>query len=205
MDKMTQLRRMVSSLERSIANHYDDLSPDERNTINDTLSQAMGFLRDKKQKTMAAPKGSELIWLLAGENPQAFRSYMTNFPNADFQSFSKNPQAIQNTIQNFQSRITAPGGESAGGIPHADLQSSNIYGFQYDPQNSQLKVRFNDGGTYEYEGVPPMVYKMFASGAIPAKTTGQNQWGAWWTGKKPSLGASFHQLIRDNFPYEKVA
>ena len=83
--------------------------------------------------------------------------------------------------------------------------SSTIYGFMYDDKTGKLKVRFNEGGVYEYSGVPKQVYQMFEAGAIPAKTDGQNNFGIWWKNKKPSLGASMHSLLKmGGFPYTKI-
>jgi hypothetical protein len=202
---MDNLLTLVSSIERGLAEHYDDFSEDELHEINNTLSEAAGILGSRNQEQVTPPRGSEILWLLAGENPRAFQAYLRSFPNQSLNEFAQNPSRVQNLIQGFQSRITTPQGESAGGVPKSDLQSSNIYGFQYDPRSSTLRVRFQGGGLYEYDGVPPFVFKMFQRGAVPAKTTGQNQYGAWWQGKQPSLGASFHELIRDNFPYQRVA
>lgn len=202
---MRQVRDLINSIESAIRDHYHELSSEERNSINDTLSEAIGILRSRESPRMETPRGAEILWLLAGENPRAFQAYLRSFPNQQFNAFSRNPQAVQGAIQNFQSRITPEQGQVENGVPKSDLQSSNIYGFQYDPSSSMLRVRFNNGGVYEYDNVPPNVFRMFQRGAIPAKTDGQNQWGAWWKGKQPSLGASFHELIRDNFPYERVA
>lgn len=202
---MSSISSLIRSIESSLVDHYDSLSGEERNSINDALTEAAGILRDRNAQKNAPPRGSEILWLLSGENPRAFQSYLRSFPNKSFNEFSRDPSGLRNAVTSFQSRITPPQGQSAGGVPKADLQSSNVYGFQYDPESSTLRVRFNNGGTYEYDGVPPDVYRMFQRGAIPAKTTGSNQWGSWWTGKQPSLGASFHELIRDNFPYARVA
>jgi hypothetical protein len=58
---------------------------------------------------------------------------------------------------------------------------------------------------YGYEGVPPQIFRVFQAGAIPAKTDGQNEYGSWWVGKRPSLGASFYELIKKGgYPYQKL-
>ena len=204
---MSSITNLLRSIETSLAEHYDDLSSEERHSINDVLSEAAGILsaRNNPPERQQVPRGAEILWLLSGENPRNFQAYLRSFPNQTLNEFGKNPAAVRNAITGFQERITPPTGEIEGGVPKSDLQSSNIYGFQYDPRGSVLKVRFNNGGVYEYEGVPPFVYKMFQRGAIPAKTSGTNAYGSWWVGKNPSLGASFHALIRDHFPYERVA
>lgn len=151
------------------------------------------------------PSGVESLWTLAGGNPNAFKAYLKTFPNAQLNDLSRNKNQLDNVIGTLADRVTFPSGQVEGGVPKSELNSSNVYGFQYDPRTKTLRVRFNRGGIYEYDNVPPFVYKMFARGAIPAKTNGQNEFGSWWVGKQPSLGASFWELIRDNFPYQKVA
>jgi hypothetical protein len=152
------------------------------------------------------PQGAELVWILAGGDPQAFTRYLRTIPDPALNQLSGNPEQLQNVMRQLSHRITMPAGEAEEGIPKADLQSSNVYGFSYNPRSSRLFVRFNNGGVYEYEGVPPQIFKIFAAGAVPAKTKGQNRWGRWWRGKNPSLGASFYELIRSGgYPYQKVA
>jgi len=54
--------------------------------------------------------------------------------------------------------------------------------------------------------VPPQVFNQFQQGSIPAKTEGENNYGMWWRGKQPSLGASLYELIKQqNYPYQRIA
>lgn len=47
--------------------------------------------------------------------------------------------------------------------------------------------------------------RFFSNGAVPAKTSGQNEHGRWWVGKNPSLGAAFSALIRQGgYQYERL-
>lgn len=91
------------------------------------------------------------------------------------------------------------------------MPSSNINAFKYNPDNGNLLVQFKgdypneEGSVYSYDGVPPEMFDLFKRGAIPATTKGSNAWGAWYPGKKPSAGSSMYHLIRDNFPFQKVA
>jgi hypothetical protein len=152
------------------------------------------------------PAGSDLLWILSGGNRDAFINYLHTIPDPALNALSRNPIELNRTINQLSQQITMPHGEVQQGIPKADLQSSNVYGFSYNPRDKHLYVRFNSGSVYEYNGVPAQVFKIFASGAVPAKTTGQNQWGKWWKGKIPSLGAAFYNMIREGgFPYQKVA
>ncbi len=90
--------------------------------------------------------------------------------------------------------------------------SSNIHSFAYDPKKQKLFVRFQDkfpqqnGAVYAYDGVPQDIFKIFASGAVPPKTTGRNRWHAWYKGVTPSLGASMNALIKTRgYPYQRVS
>jgi len=150
------------------------------------------------------PTGTDLLWILSGENPQVFTEYLTTFPDPALNALARDPSRLQNVIESLGRKITQPAGEVEDGIPKQPLNSSNIFGFSYNPKDGSLKVRFNSGSVYSFSGVPAHVFKMFQSGAIPAKTNGQNNFGKWWIGKRPSSGASFYELIRDKFPYKRL-
>jgi hypothetical protein len=152
------------------------------------------------------PAGSDLLWILSGGNRDAFINYLHTIPDPALNQLVRNPYELNRTINQLSQQITMPHGEVQQGIPKADLQSSNVYGFSYSPKDGHLYVRFNSGSVYEYNGVPAQVFKIFAKGAVPCKTTGQNRWGRFWKGKIPSLGAAFYEMIREGgFPYQKVA
>lgn len=85
------------------------------------------------------------------------------------------------------------------------MQSSTIEGFNYDYDNGKLLVKFQGDGIYGYDRVPKFIYDTFRKGAVAAKTSGKNQYGRWWKGKTPSLGAAFYALIRNGgYPYQKL-
>lgn len=90
--------------------------------------------------------------------------------------------------------------------------SSNIHSFAYDPKKQKLFIRFQDkfpaqnGPVYSYDGVPQDIFRIFASGAIPPKTTGRNRWHAWYRGVSPSLGASMNALIKAHgYPFRRLS
>lgn len=85
-------------------------------------------------------------------------------------------------------------------------ESAVIRRTEYLPDEKKLVVVFNKGSVYEYENVPEDKYKELLASATPAKTEGQNEYGAWWVGKNPSLGATFNSLIKNGgYVYNKVA
>jgi hypothetical protein len=149
---------------------------------------------------------AQLLWILAGQNEQAFLQYLTNYPTQGTQDLLRNPEELQRVI-NYLTAMMPPGGEQPvrDGVPHADLNSSNIFGFRYNPKDGKLKVRFQSGSVYEYDKVPPNLFNAFRQGSAAAKTQGQNQFGRWWVGKNPSLGAAFHEYIRNQgFNYRRL-
>ena len=151
--------------------------------------------------------GVNLLWILSGGQEDAFVNYLRTFPGAEFQNLLRNPTELTRTIERLRQQNPLEGqprGE-ADGIPQANLESSNIYGFNYNPSTRQLQVRFQGGSVYKYDGVPPGIFNVFQNGAVPAKTSGQNQYGRWWQGKIPSLGAAFYEMIRNGgYPYERL-
>ncbi len=148
---------------------------------------------------------AQLLWILAGQNEQAFLEYLTTYPTPETQALLRNPTELQRVVS-FLSEMM-PQGEPlvAGGMPHADLNSSTIWGTQYDPKSGQMKVRFQGGAEYVYQGIPPNIYKAFSQGQAAAKTQGSNDYGTWWVGKNPSLGAALNQYIKaGGFPYQRI-
>lgn len=97
-------------------------------------------------------------------------------------------------------------------VTPAPYPSSNIYGFNYDPESNKLLVKFMGkdvaagGPEYSYEGVPPYIFDIFKRGAVAPKTSGSNRWHTWKRGVTPSHGAAMSALIKaGGFPYKKVA
>jgi len=216
-----EILRLLLQFMEQIEGNFDGLDDAEANEISEFLIETMSFIMDSQRQaqtreqaeTAAIPQveapqpvGADLLWILAGGQEDAFVNYLRTFPDPALNSLLENPALLTSTIEHLNR--TMPQGErgSAQGIPQAPLDSSNIYGFQYDPSSGHLKVRFQSGSIYSYQGVPPGIFRVFQNGAVPARTTGQNKFGKWWTGKIPSLGAAFYQLIRQgNYPYQRLS
>lgn len=148
---------------------------------------------------------AQLLWILAGQNEQAFLEYLTTYPTPETQALLRNPTELQRVVAFLGEMM--PQGEPlvAGGMPHADLNSSTIWGTQYDPQSGNMKVRFQGGAEYVYQGIPPNIYRAFSQGQAAARTQGSNDYGSWWVGKNPSLGAALNQYIKaGGFPYQRI-
>lgn len=86
-----------------------------------------------------------------------------------------------------------------------DMKSSVIRRTNYNPNDKTLTVIFNNGHTYEYDDFPEDEYRKLTAGTVAAKTSGENQYGAWWVGKSPSAGASFNALVKaPGYNYRRV-
>jgi hypothetical protein len=197
----------------------DSFSDEVKNSFSRFIEQATEQITQLRQQINQPPPpvtpntqlgeppsaGAQLMWILAGQKEDAFVNYLRTYPDPELNALLNNPEELRRNIQ-FLHRMMPQGQPlQQDGIPHADLNSSNVYGFRYDPKTGNLLVRFQGGGVYGYQGVPPGVFKAFQQGAVPAKTNGQNQYGRWWQGKIPSLGAAFYQLIRQGgYPYQRL-
>lgn len=148
---------------------------------------------------------AQLLWILAGQNEDAFVEYLHTYPTAATRSLLNNPGELNRVIEFLSAMM--PQGQPAmmHGFQHTDINSSNIWGTKYDAKTGKLGVRFQGGAEYEYDGVPENIYRAFASGNASAKTTGSNNYGAWWEGKNPSMGAALNQYIKaGGFNYRRT-
>ena len=128
-------------------------------------------------------------------------------------------EAIHLFIQKALAFIQQEAGQSqqaapleAAQVPTAPYPSSNIFGFNYNPEDKKLMIKFMgkdiaDGGpVYSYDGVPPYMFDIIKRGAVAPKTSGKNKYHEWYKGKTPSHGASVYALIKQGgFPYQQVA
>lgn len=207
-----------------IVDHLKNRTEPMSDAVKEKLTSVLSMVRDKIQQLQAGeaaiqeeapitppspfavPESEELLWILAGGQPESFVQYISTFPDDDLRPLLRDPGQLQSRIQELQARNLIGEKGEADGVPQAPAQSSNIYGFKYNPKNRKLTVRFQEGGVYEYTGVPEFIYKIFEKGAVPAKTTGQNRFGRWWRGKSnPSYGAAFHELIKlGGYPFKRL-
>lgn len=151
------------------------------------------------------PDIARQLWALSRGNPDIFTAYARSYPNPELNQIADNPAQLNALMNQINDTQSVPPVGQADGVNQAPLQSSNVYGFRYDPLKKRLTVRFNQGSVYRYEGVPRQIFEMFSSGDGVARTSGSNRWGRWWRGKSPSLGAALHELIKmGGFPYQRV-
>jgi len=170
-------------------------------------------VREREQQEQPPPPTGEepsqeiqLLWVLAGQQEQAFISYLRSFPSAETNALLGNPTRLSEVLEYLLFHNPPSPKVPIDGIPHADLNSSNVWGSAYDRNSREMKVRFQSGEEYKYFNIPPNIYKAFQKGNAAAKTKGKNKFGEWWPGKVPSAGAALHQYIKQGgYPYERIA
>lgn len=176
------------------------------------LEQLEQTQQQAQQQPSQIPDTARLLWVAAGGDVNSFVRFLGNYPSPELADLQRNPQLLIQIIERLQQEI--PQGQpttSPEGIKESWLPSSNVWGFSYDPNSKKMLVKFNGkdeksaGPTYSYDNVPPQLAQLVEAGAIPAKTTGSNKWGSWWTGKNPSIAASVNALlVKGGFPYARI-
>lgn len=203
---MVDLKPILGKLIEQLPSVINELSEEEFKVVQDTLNLARErFSEELVSEEDRVPKGAEFLYVLAGGDPKAFAKYAKQVPDANINRLATNKTALDNTLNKLQGNIQISKGEESG-IPQAGLQSSTVYGFKYSPRNKRLFVKFQGDGVYKYDNVPSVIARLFMDGASRAKTKGSNKFGAWWEGKRPSLGAALNQHIKKlGFPYQKIS
>lgn len=156
------------------------------------------------------PPGTDLLWILSGNNPGVFTNYLQTYPGEGFKDLANNPNQLAQVIQRLEK--ISPEEESqtpSDGIPNTELPSSNVSGMKYDPKTGKLLVKYHGEDqepVYQYDSVPPQVFYLLEHGNAFAQTKGKNKWGEWWPMKNPSIGASVNQYLKKGgYSYRKVS
>lgn len=212
-------KEQIAQYAQELLSIYQKMTPDQKKKYAPLIQEAIAAFKERisTSETPATvqteqtntqihvPQIARELWTLSRGDPDVFQLYVNTYPDPNVRAIGRIPGAldkIMNEINNSQS-ITPRG--NADGIEQAPLQSSNVYGFRYDPLGRKLTVRFQGGSVYKYDQVPKVIFDMFASGEGVARTSGKNKYGRWWKGKTPSLGASLHSLIKlGKYPYQKI-
>jgi len=188
-----------------LAQTLNDLFTDIEEARSKSEQNIQGNIPATAPSSSTPSSDAQLLWVLAGQQPQAFLSYLRTFPTQATQQLLNNPSLLNSTITQLEQMMPQGQPPVINGIPHADLNSSNIWGTAYDPRTGKMKVRFQGGSEYEYDGVPANIYRAFVKGNASARTQGKNKYGQWWVGKNPSMGAAMNQYIKaGGFPYRKI-
>lgn len=230
MPTMQQLQQALDQVLEVVMKRGDSLSPQVKSELALMLNDLAGQMQQQQAAEQqleppplpeevgppplpSSPLNAEMdpsvkiLWRVAGGNEEAFIQYLTNFPDPSLQALIRNPAQLESTISDLR-RIDPEKQpiDRADGLEESPLRSSNIEAFKYDPRIRRLVVKFHEGGTYQYGGVPRAIANLFMKGAGTAKTNGRNSRGFWYVGKSPSLGASLYQFIKQGgYPYKKIA
>lgn len=85
------------------------------------------------------------------------------------------------------------------------VNSSNVDSYKYNTQSGELILTFNDGSRYRYSGVDFNDYENVVLGDAQCITEGSNEFGSWYVGKSPSVGAAvWETLINSSTRYERL-
>ena len=85
------------------------------------------------------------------------------------------------------------------------VNSSNVDSYKYNTNNGELILTFNDGSRYRYSGVDFIDYENIVLGDATCTTEGENEFGSWFVGKSPSVGAAvWDYLIDRGTSYERL-
>lgn len=222
MNEIDSIKEALRNLIQLISERGEPLSDEVKNMLGQVMEHAANRIQSIRQQeqsqqappqppqapptTQATPSAdAQLLWILAGQQEDAFISYLNTFPSNETQRLLQNPTLLEQTINFLHEMMPSGQPPVINGIRHTDINSSNVWGTAYNTKTGQMKVRFQGGSEYEYDGVPANIYNAFVGGQASAKTKGQNQYGAWWPGKNPSVGAALNLYIKaNNFPYRRL-
>jgi hypothetical protein len=192
--------------------NFEDLTDQEAQEISEFLLETFQILQEqnKAKKFPPPPEGTVLLWILSGNNPQAFVNYLRTFPGEGFKELAANPTRLAQVIEKYQAQFGQRNlEETPEGLDPTLYPSSNVEAMKYDPKTKKLLVKFHgekDQPIYQYEGVPSQIFQLLEHGNAFAKTKGRNRWGEWWPMKNPSIGAALNQFIKSGgYPYQRLS
>jgi hypothetical protein len=217
MNERDELERVIAEVLAGVQAYMQSgqqLSPALQQQLTTLIESATERLRELSEEEAGIGAGEiepeinenlRYLWELSGGQPNAFVSYLREFPHENFSALLNNPSALAQVIEYLERNHPVNRNEIQDGIAQAPLQSSNVYGFRFNPKDKSLQVRFQSGSVYQYGRIPPQIFNLFANGNASARTQGRNRWGSWWRGKNPSLGAALNQYIKaGGFPYRRL-
>lgn len=85
-----------------------------------------------------------------------------------------------------------------------NIRSSNVKKIMYNDETRDMFIQFQDKSIYTYFNVPFQLFLDVSGGRATCITSGENQYGTWYVGKTPSVGAAVHRfLIKRGVKYRK--
>lgn len=73
--------------------------------------------------------------------------------------------------------------------------SANVDKIMYNDQTKSMVIKFNDGEYYTYFNVEFGLFQDIFEGNGICRTSGSNEYGEWFVGKSPSVGAAVYELL----------
>jgi hypothetical protein len=80
-------------------------------------------------------------------------------------------------------------------VASGSVDSSNVNQYRYDSETEILFITFNDGSTYKYYNVAFGEFMDIRDGNAMCISEGSNQYGSWFVGKTPSVGAAVYVYL----------
>jgi len=77
------------------------------------------------------------------------------------------------------------------------VSSSNVDRLMWNSKTFELVIKFNDKSFYTYFNIDEGTFLDIAGGNASPITSGENEFGTWVAGQKPSVGAAVHQYLID--------
>ena len=90
-------------------------------------------------------------------------------------------------------------------ILQGGVASSNVDSYRYNDVSGELILTFNDGSRYRYYQIDKDDFESIVLGDATCTTEGENEYGRWYIGKSPSVGAAVWQYLIDRaIRYQKL-
>ena len=86
----------------------------------------------------------------------------------------------------------------------SSIPSANVRRIVYNDESKEMVIQFQDKSIYTYFEVPFETFLNVSGGKATCITTGENEFGKWFVGKNPSVGAAVWKYLRDsNIRYKR--
>jgi len=76
-----------------------------------------------------------------------------------------------------------------------NLNSANVERILFNDETNELAIQFRGGGVYIYPNQSKDMFDSLVRGEGICRTEGENQWGSWFVGKTPSIGAAVYSKL----------
>jgi len=167
--------------------------------IDDIIAAA--FPQEEQAGTPIAPEQPQDPLAEADKLPPEIGASTPIAPQPETPVAPETPQVDERTQSAIMSAfdkapVKASKGKQRAFDPVTAVPSSNIRSIHYNPKEKYLQTLFGSGQAYEYFDVPANEVEKLRAGSVAAKTEGENAFRLYYTGKDPSVGATFNEIIK---------